>query len=70
MYQITEFIDPRVRQTPIATVDSIEAARSYLAERFTIICFEADADHDAADAMVLKGVMQLKQFTVERSHAA
>lgn len=66
MYQITEFIDPRVRQTPIATVDSIEAARSYLAERYRIVCFERDQENDAADVLAAKGLMQLKQFVIER----
>lgn len=68
MYNISEIIDYRASRNVLASVDSLEAAEAFFADKYDVICFDRDDENDAADVMVQpKGNRHamLIQFTVE-----
>lgn len=68
MYTIIEVKDPRfVRPAPIAEVATLEEAQAFLdGQPGIVVCFERDADHDAADALVARSPLDLVQYSIER----
>ena len=65
-YEIRQFNGPYVRASTVTTVESIEAARRFLENRYgaSRVHFDMDPTEDAADALAFNGLNAI-QFTIE-----